>query len=162
MGLKQYVSLGGTAFMAAAFCACMYYSGIMAYDIRMYAINTYGRVIHEFDPWFNYRATEVLGEKVTRLGWYGGLLHPHEGFFHWCATLSVLYSLSFLLAVKLTPGAAALLGQVRLHVVVPAGPPRRHDDLPGHADFLRRHLADARHGARELGGGRLDPVEPEP
>ena len=92
MGLKQYVSLGGTAFMAAAFCVCMYYSGVMAYDIRMYAINTYGRVIHEFDPWFNYRATEVLGEKVTRLGWYGGLLHPHEGFFHWCALTFALSS----------------------------------------------------------------------
>lgn len=31
-----------------------------AYDIRMYAINEYGRVIHEFDPYFNYRATEYL------------------------------------------------------------------------------------------------------
>ncbi|KAL7566257.1 hypothetical protein ACA910_011317 [Epithemia clementina (nom. ined.)] len=31
-----------------------------AYDIRMYAIREYGRVIHEFDPYFNYRATEYL------------------------------------------------------------------------------------------------------
>lgn len=30
-----------------------------AYNIRMYAIQEYGRVIHEFDPYFNYRATEV-------------------------------------------------------------------------------------------------------
>ena len=31
-----------------------------AYHIRMYAIRIYGNVIHEFDPWFNYRATEYL------------------------------------------------------------------------------------------------------
>jgi hypothetical protein len=30
---------------------------------RMHAVNTYGRVIHEFDPWFNFRATEYLEEK---------------------------------------------------------------------------------------------------
>ena len=28
--------------------------------IRLDAVLTYGRVIHEFDPWFNYRATEYL------------------------------------------------------------------------------------------------------
>lgn len=28
--------------------------------IRLDAVFTYGRVIHEFDPWFNYRATEYL------------------------------------------------------------------------------------------------------
>ena len=59
-----------------------------AYDIRMYAIRThacrakggmcaaalkrrYGNVIHEFDPWFNYRATEYLAAN----GWHA--------FFHW-------------------------------------------------------------------------------
>ena len=31
-----------------------------AYEIRLYAINEFGRVIHEFDPYFNYRATEYL------------------------------------------------------------------------------------------------------
>jgi len=46
--------------------ACM-----MAHDIRLYAIRTYGTVIHEFDPWFNYRATEYLAEH----GWHK--------FFHW-------------------------------------------------------------------------------
>lgn len=28
----------------------------------MYAINIYGRVIHEFDPWFNFRATQYLAD----------------------------------------------------------------------------------------------------
>ena len=32
---------------------------IMAYTIRLQAIDEYGTVIHEFDPYFNYRATEV-------------------------------------------------------------------------------------------------------
>ena len=37
-----------------------------AYDIRLHAIKEYGMIIHEFDPWFNYRATEYLYEH----GWY--------------------------------------------------------------------------------------------
>jgi dolichyl-diphosphooligosaccharide--protein glycosyltransferase len=43
----------------------------MAFTIRLYAINTYGLVIHEFDPWFNFRATEYLDNN----GW--------TPFFHW-------------------------------------------------------------------------------
>ena len=31
-----------------------------AYDIRLLAVRRYGPVIHEFDPWFNYRATEYM------------------------------------------------------------------------------------------------------
>mmetsp|Transcript_14027 Transcript_14027/g.19703 ORF Transcript_14027/g.19703 Transcript_14027/m.19703 type:complete len:1048 (-) Transcript_14027:136-3279(-) len=33
-----------------------------AFEIRLHAIKEYGRVIHEFDPYFNYRATEYLYE----------------------------------------------------------------------------------------------------
>eukprot|EP00978_Attheya_sp_CCMP212_P022968 scaffold69486_cov57-Attheya_sp.AAC.6 len=33
-----------------------------AMDIRMHAIHDYGRIIHEFDPYFNFRATEYLWE----------------------------------------------------------------------------------------------------
>ena len=36
-----------------------------AYTIRLHAITEYGLVIHEFDPWFNFRATEYLDEN----GW---------------------------------------------------------------------------------------------
>ena len=36
------------------------YVGISAaYNIRLFAIQEYGPVIHEFDPYFNYRAAEV-------------------------------------------------------------------------------------------------------
>ena len=31
-----------------------------AYDIRLLAVRRYGPVIHEFDPWFNYRAAEYM------------------------------------------------------------------------------------------------------
>lgn len=39
-----------------------------AYKIRMQAIEEYGPVIHEFDPYFNYRATEVRSCRVACLG----------------------------------------------------------------------------------------------
>ena len=42
-----------------------------AYYIRLHAIEEYGLVIHEFDPWFNYRATEYLAQ------------HGTEKFFKW-------------------------------------------------------------------------------
>lgn len=45
----------GTAVYAVAMLA------YTAYRIRMKAIDEYGPVIHEFDPYFNYRATEVRG-----------------------------------------------------------------------------------------------------
>lgn len=45
--------------------ALLIYAGYVAYEIRTYAIRDFGRIIHEFDPWFNYRATEYL----EREGW---------------------------------------------------------------------------------------------
>ena len=47
------------------------YSAQNAFRIRTYAIKEYGRVIHEFDPWFNFRATQYLSKN----GW--------DKFFHW-------------------------------------------------------------------------------
>lgn len=43
-----------------------------AYRIRMFAIEEYGPVIHEFDPYFNYRATEVSAKPQT--------VHASTGF----------------------------------------------------------------------------------
>lgn len=37
----------------------LYMALYSAYRIRLRAILDYGPVIHEFDPYFNYRATEV-------------------------------------------------------------------------------------------------------
>eukprot|EP00929_Paragymnodinium_shiwhaense_P063637 TRINITY_DN3179_c0_g1_i1.p1 TRINITY_DN3179_c0_g1~~TRINITY_DN3179_c0_g1_i1.p1 ORF type:complete len:896 (-),score=247.08 TRINITY_DN3179_c0_g1_i1:70-2757(-) len=42
-----------------------------AYEIRLYPITDFGMIIHEFDPWFNYRATEYLAE------------HGLSKFFKW-------------------------------------------------------------------------------
>jgi len=42
-----------------------------AYTIRLSAIETYGPIIHEFDPWFNFRATVYLRE------------NGREKFFTW-------------------------------------------------------------------------------
>ena len=38
----------------------LYLAAKEAYEIRLHAITEYGRVIHEFDPYFNYRATKYL------------------------------------------------------------------------------------------------------
>jgi len=55
----------GCVLYAIAFCT--YY----AWKIRMRAIDDVGSVIHEFDPYFNYRATEYLYE------------HGSKKFFTW-------------------------------------------------------------------------------
>ena len=49
----------------------------MSVRIRLFAVINYGRVIHEFDPWFNYRATEYMAAN----GW---------DRFQVCAAQSVL------------------------------------------------------------------------
>lgn len=51
--------------------ALLAYTCLRAYRIRMHAIKTYGFLIHEFDPWFNYRATEYLAQ------------HGWRQFFRW-------------------------------------------------------------------------------
>ena len=71
MGLQITVSQRGAAMLGRALfllgIAYIYYrASLNAYDIRLYAIKIYGRVIHEFDPWFNYRATVYLADN----GWY--------------------------------------------------------------------------------------------
>ena len=45
-----------------------------AYRIRMRAIDDFGPVIHEFDPYFNYRATEVRFVCFLNVGF--GLSQP--------------------------------------------------------------------------------------
>jgi len=39
---------------------------LLAFFIRLFAIIRYESIIHEFDPWFNYRATA----KMTTMGFY--------------------------------------------------------------------------------------------
>ncbi|EPY42230.1 hypothetical protein AGDE_01693 [Angomonas deanei] len=49
---------------------------LLAFRIRTISVQIYGRLIHEFDPWFNYRATEYLSAH----GWHA--------FFHWFDEMS--------------------------------------------------------------------------
>jgi hypothetical protein len=44
-------------------------AGYTAYKIRMGSIEEYGPVIHEFDPYFNFRATEVSLNLIKRVFW---------------------------------------------------------------------------------------------
>lgn len=37
----------------------IYFSAVTAYNFRMGPIDKFGTIIHEFDPYFNLRATEV-------------------------------------------------------------------------------------------------------
>jgi len=57
--------------LAAIQSICLVGFTYVAYDIRLYSIEMYGMVIHEFDPWFNYRAAEYLAE------------HGLSKFFKW-------------------------------------------------------------------------------
>jgi dolichyl-diphosphooligosaccharide--protein glycosyltransferase len=50
------------------FGVVVYVIGIViknAYKIRMAAIDEFGPVIHEFDPYFNFRATEVSNKLLS-------------------------------------------------------------------------------------------------
>jgi len=69
--LKNNYSYAGNLFLFLSCVCTVLFAGYHAWEIRMYAIRTYGLVIHEFDPWFNYRATEYLKD------------HGIYEFFHW-------------------------------------------------------------------------------
>jgi asparagine N-glycosylation enzyme membrane subunit Stt3 len=62
-GDKASTTLYRYATLGVASC-CALYIAYWAYHIRLVAIEEYGRVIHEFDPYFNYRAAEVRSKVV--------------------------------------------------------------------------------------------------
>lgn len=55
---------------------------LSAYQIRLFAVKNYGMLIHEFDPWFNFRATQYLAdngaEKVRRVCTPAGEQRPER------------------------------------------------------------------------------------
>ena len=62
-GLQAKIMKGGanTALAALAWIvriALVIWFCKEAFEIRLFAIKSYGLVIHEFDPWFNFRATQ--------------------------------------------------------------------------------------------------------
>jgi len=62
-----------------------------AYAIRMYPIRDFGMIIHEFDPWFNYRAAEYMAE------------HGLAKFFKWYDYMS-WYPLGRPIGTTIYPG----------------------------------------------------------
>jgi len=69
LGVSQSV-LFGMSWLGVALYAS-YYCLRMGYTIRLQAIEEFGTVIHEYDPYFNYRATEYL------------YLNGAKKFFNW-------------------------------------------------------------------------------
>jgi dolichyl-diphosphooligosaccharide--protein glycosyltransferase len=75
-----------------------------AYTIRMYAIEEYGPVIHEFDPYFNYRATEYLYE------------HGWKAFSQWFDYL-VWYPLGRPVGTTIYPGMQVTAVFIKNHIL---------------------------------------------
>jgi len=67
------------------------FSLLTAYSIRLYAVINFGKVIHEFDPWFNYRAAEYLKQ------------HGASKFFKWFDHMS-WYPLGRPIGTTIYPG----------------------------------------------------------
>eukprot|EP00403_Amphidinium_massartii_P001313 CAMPEP_0178383268 /NCGR_PEP_ID=MMETSP0689_2-20121128/6915_1 /TAXON_ID=160604 /ORGANISM="Amphidinium massartii, Strain CS-259" /LENGTH=870 /DNA_ID=CAMNT_0020003485 /DNA_START=56 /DNA_END=2668 /DNA_ORIENTATION=+ len=67
VGLRSIMA----SFILAFQGVTLMYFCLLAYRIRMRSVADYGYLIHEFDPWFNFRATEYLAA------------HGAERFFKW-------------------------------------------------------------------------------
>ena len=78
--LSKMVGLASTAAFFLLVGALFAFAAWKAYTIRLYAIETYGRVIHEFDPWFNMRAAQYLAD------------HGYKAFFKVRAARRVVLS----------------------------------------------------------------------
>lgn len=61
--LKGSLHYVASALYIVGFLHVLYQACNEAYRIRLYAIEEFGRVIHEFDPYFNYRAAEVSTDR---------------------------------------------------------------------------------------------------
>eukprot|EP00163_Fabomonas_tropica_P007880 TRINITY_DN17522_c0_g1_i2.p2 TRINITY_DN17522_c0_g1~~TRINITY_DN17522_c0_g1_i2.p2 ORF type:complete len:121 (+),score=25.04 TRINITY_DN17522_c0_g1_i2:260-622(+) len=75
--------------------------GVVAFSARLFSVLRYESMIHEFDPYFNFRATYTLVTQGStefwnwfdKTAWYplgrlvGGTVYPGlmltAGFFHW-------------------------------------------------------------------------------
>jgi hypothetical protein len=114
--------VGGNVVYIAVVVACFVRCCRMAYNIRMKAIDEFGPVIHEFDPYFNLRATEVRLCSV-RSSLPGSFIA--HAFFE--------LELFFVSLVLVLQWCSSILHLVRLHELVSAWASGRHDYLPRHA-----------------------------
>ncbi|MEW5301590.1 MAG: hypothetical protein WDW36_004441 [Sanguina aurantia] len=49
---------------------------VLAFSIRLFSVLRYESVIHEFDPYFNYRSTIKLRAGTRWVEWWGGTVYP--------------------------------------------------------------------------------------
>eukprot|EP01127_Copromyxa_protea_P000109 TRINITY_DN10115_c0_g1_i1.p1 TRINITY_DN10115_c0_g1~~TRINITY_DN10115_c0_g1_i1.p1 ORF type:complete len:736 (-),score=161.56 TRINITY_DN10115_c0_g1_i1:24-2231(-) len=76
---EEDLFFAGEGKSATGFLLRMFFLGValvLAFYFRLHAVLVFGRVIHEFDPWFNFRATEYMLE------------HGVFEFFNWFDTMS--------------------------------------------------------------------------
>ncbi|CAF1624516.1 unnamed protein product [Rotaria magnacalcarata] len=89
---------GLTSLISFIVLTCAYISGFMS---RLFSVIRFESIIHEFDPWFNYRSTAYMTENgfynflnwFDELAWYplgrivGGTIYPGlmvtSGVIHW-------------------------------------------------------------------------------
>jgi hypothetical protein len=81
---------GLTSLISFVVLSCAYISGFMS---RLFSVIRFESIIHEFDPWFNYRSTAYMTENgfynflnwFDELAWYplgrivGGTVYPGNG-----------------------------------------------------------------------------------
>ena len=63
-------SLVKNVIIGAIVVALFSFSVYESYRIRLYPVKIYGRVVHEFDPWFNYRAAQYLADNGSDAFWH--------------------------------------------------------------------------------------------
>lgn len=82
---------GLTSLITFTVLTCAYISGFMS---RLFSVIRFESIIHEFDPWFNYRSTAYMTENgfynflnwFDELAWYplgrivGGTVYPGKEF----------------------------------------------------------------------------------
>eukprot|EP00798_Chlamydomonas_sp_ICE-L_P023253 gene23253-30480_t len=91
------------------------YACVMAFTFRAWSLEEYGRLIHEFDPWFNYRAAEYLHQ------------HGREKFFTWFDHMS-WYPLGRPVGTTIYPGMQFTAVGI-FHVLRWAGMPMSLNDV---------------------------------
>lgn len=73
--------------------------GVVGFSIRLFSVVRFESIIHEFDPWFNFRSTKVLVEQ----GWYE--------FWNWFDELA-WYPLGRVVGGTVYPGIMATSGAI--------------------------------------------------
>jgi hypothetical protein len=94
---------GVTSLITFVVLTCAYISGFMS---RLFSVIRFESIIHEFDPWFNYRSTAYMTENgfynflnwFDELAWYplgrivGGTVYPGKRNIHCFSGININYA----------------------------------------------------------------------